>query len=197
MFLKVSEKIVLSGIRDKYIEDGKKDEIIYGLNMFFNLSINIITMVAIGIISDRLWECVLFCWIYKFMRKYSGGFHFESAWICYISSCIMYLCVIGLVSVFPFNTYATSIIVTISSVIIWGSSPVESINKPLEQCEKTVYGKKAKIRTVLVLLSYFAMLFLNPGGANVIAIGIVFVMIFMVAGEIKCIAHKNEITTTQ
>jgi accessory gene regulator B len=109
MFHKVCEKIVLSGIENGTIANEQKDEHLYGMNMLFNVTINIISMVIIGIVTGRPLECIMFCFIYKTIRKYTGGFHFESAWICYISSCVMYLLVMAAILFRNIQRYSVGI----------------------------------------------------------------------------------------
>ena len=64
MFHKICKKIVLHGISSGTIPNEQSNEYIYGMNMLFNVCVNIISMIIIGIITHRLWECVLFCLIY-------------------------------------------------------------------------------------------------------------------------------------
>ena len=145
-------------------------------------------MIIIGIITHRLWECVLFCLIYKIIRKYTGGFHFESAVCCYISSCIMYLVAIVIITYIPFRIYGISAMVLISAIIIWGLSPVEAVNKPLDECEKQVFKKRARFNIVIIVITYMVSLFISNELAYIIGISVISVMLFAIIGKIKLIA---------
>ena len=162
------------------------------MNMLFDICINIISMIIIGIITGRLWECITFCAVYKIIRKYTGGFHFDSSWGCYISSCIMYFVFAAAVAYIPFRIYEVSAMVIISSIIIWSISPVEAINKPLDKTEKRVFKKRARISICVVLVAYIICLFINTEIASVIAYGIMFVMFFAIAGEIKHMVYAEK-----
>lgn len=192
MVQSVCEKIVLSGIRKEYIESEKKDEYLYGMNMFINVCINIASMLIIGILTGMLWECIVFCAVYKIIRKYTGGFHFESSWLCYVSSCIMYLVAMAAIVYIPFKIFEISAIVLFSSIILWVLSPVEAVNKPLDDCEKRVFKKRSRINIAIMFLMYVICLFISNELAYVISIGIISVMLFAVAGKIKNIAHKEK-----
>lgn len=192
MFHQICEKIVSSGIDKGTIPNERCNEYMYGMNMFFNICANIVTMIIIGIITHRLWECVVFCLVYKIVRKYTGGFHFESAFRCYISSCIMYLVAIGIVAYIPFRIYEVSAMVLISAIIIWGLSPVEAVNKPLDKCEEQVFKKRARINIVAILIIYIISLFTYQDVSYVIGIGIIMVMFFAIIGKVKLIRYKKK-----
>ena len=195
--LKVLETYIQTDIRSAidYLKSIKirnpneqSNEYIYGMNMLFNVCVNIISMIIIGIITHRLWECVLFCLIYKIIRKYTGGFHFESAVCCYISSCIMYLVAIVIITYIPFRIYGISAMVLISAIIIWGLSPVEAVNKPLDECEKQVFKKRARFNIVIIVITYMVSLFISNELAYIIGISVISVMLFAIIGKIKLIA---------
>jgi accessory gene regulator B len=192
MFHKVCEKIVLSGIENGTIANEQKDEHLYGMNMLFNVTINIISMVIIGIVTGRPLECIMFCFIYKTIRKYTGGFHFESAWICYISSCVMYLLVMAAIIYIPFKVYEISAIVVISSIIMWMLSPIEAINKPLDECEKRIFKKRARFRLAAVFVAYAFCIFINEQFAYSIAFSVIFATLFAIAGKIKLMCFKEK-----
>ena len=192
MFHTACEKVISRGICSGHIKEEQKDEYIYGMNMFFNVCINIITMIIIGIISGYLWECIVFCLVYKTVRKYVGGFHFESSLHCYISSCFMYFVVIAIMAYIPFKICAVSIMVVISGITMWFISPVESVNKPLDEDEKRVFKKRARVNISVVSMVYIAALFINKDISEVIAIGIILVMFFALAGRLKLMAHIEE-----
>lgn len=185
MFHKVCEKLVLSGIDNGTIEKEQKDEHLYGMNMLFNVTINIISMIIIGIVTGRPLECIIFCFVYKTIRKYTGGFHFESAWTCYISSCVMYLLVMAAIIYIPFKVYEISAIVIISSIVMWILSPIEAINKMLDECEKRVFKKRARFRLIAVVAAYVFCIFINKQFAYSIAFSVIFAVLFAIAGKIK------------
>ncbi len=192
MFQPLCEKVVLNVIQNGNIKAEQKEEYLYGLNMFFNVSVNILSMILIGLITGRLWECTVFCIVYKVIRKYTGGFHFESAVYCYISSCILYFMIIAAIMFIPFKIYEMSAIVILSGIILWILSPVEAINKPLDECEKYVFRKRARINIVLILGVYIISIFFNEELTTVVAISIITVMIFTILGKIKLLVYTKK-----
>ena len=167
------------------MESERKDEYLYGMNMFFDVCINIISMLVIGAVAGRLWECIVFCAAYKFIRKYTGGFHFESQLHCYISSCIMYIIAIYAVNYIPFDIYAASAVTAVSLIVLWILSPVEAVHKPLDECEKDVFKKRARINIAIMFVVYSVCLFVNHEAAYVIAIGITFAALLAVPGKLR------------
>lgn len=193
MFQNVCRKIVIKGISAGNIRTEEKEEYLYGMNIFLNVCLNIVSMIIIGIMTHRLWQCITFCIVHKSIRKYTGGFHFESALFCYISSCIMYFVLIGTIKYIPFRIFEVSIVVLVSSVIIWLISPIEAINKPLDDCEKIVFKKRARINIVIMFVVYSISTYISKEIAQIIAVSIICVMFFALVGKMKNIIYSKKI----
>lgn len=192
MFQPLCERIVLNGIQNGNIKAEQKEEYLYGMNMFFNVSVNILSMIIIGLITSRLWECIVFCIVYKVIRKYTGGFHFESAVHCYISSCVLYFMIIAAISFIPFKICEMSAMVILSAIILWILSPVAAISKPLDKSEKYVFRKRARINIALILAVYIISIFFSEELTNVIAISIITVTFFTILGKIKLLIYTRK-----
>ena len=100
--------------------------------------------------------------------------------------------IIAAIMFIPFKIYEMSAIVILSGFILWILSPVEAINKPLDECEKYVFRKRARINIVLILGVYIISIFFNEELTTVVAISIITVMIFTILGKIKILVYTKK-----
>lgn len=194
MLQHLSEKMVSAAIERKYVKDDEREEYLYALNILFDIIINDITLLLIGLLFHMLCECVVFLISYKIFRKYCGGFHFSTPFKCYLSSCVM--CPIALICVkyIPFHMVLWSISVLIMSTLLFIISPVAATNKPLDEKETAVFGRNARIAVICLFVFYITLMVLNiTSFAKTIAVSIIFVTLFAVVGRIQQDALQKNI----
>ena len=181
---------------DRAIKTGKakaecREEYSYALNVLFSILLNVITAVLLGVLTNRLVEMILFIVVYKFLREYSGGHHAKTAKGCYISSCIMY--VLALVLIECCNYMTTEVIVVmmaISTVTLIVISPVEAEKKPLDDLERKVFGRRARINLVCCAVAFFVLRCWKSWEysqtlSNIIAVALLFVLALAIAGKFE------------
>ena len=100
--------------------------------------------VIFGIITGRLGDVLVFLFFYGTLRSFSGGVHCKSKAGCFCLSMAILLIpiytsewIMGIV-----NTPVLIIIGIMAVVTILILSPVESINKPLDDQERRFYGSE-------------------------------------------------------
>lgn len=194
MLQHLSENMITTAIERKYVKDDEREEYLYALNILFDIIINDITLLAIGLLFHMLWECVVFIISYKILRKYCGGFHFSTSVKCYLSSCVM--CPIALICVkyIPFHMVLWSIPGLIMSTLLFIISPVAAANKPLDEKETAVFGRNARIAVICLFVFYITLMVLSiTSFAKTIAVSIMFVTLFAVVGRIQQYALQNNI----
>jgi len=93
------------------------------------------------------------------IRTYAGGYHAKSQFGCYIFSTVAVTVILMGIKHITFSCFIYFIATLISATVIYVLSPIENINKPLSQKEKTLYGKKSRtlvgIFTTLSLITWF------------------------------------------
>ena len=93
MFRKFSEWAMEYAIKLGYIKKMNRKNI-HGLDLIMSIICTDIIMLAIGLIMKMIPQVIIFGFMYKFIRKYVGGYHCDSALTCLISSSTMCLCVL-------------------------------------------------------------------------------------------------------
>lgn len=189
-------KVQAGQIVDKAIIIGKakaecREEYSYALNVLFSILLNVITAVVLGIVTNRVLEILLFIAVYKFLREYSGGHHAKTAKGCYISSCIMYVLALVLIEFCNYmTTEAIVVMMAISTVILIAISPVEAEKKPLDDLERKVFGRRARINLVCCAVAFFVLRCWKSWEysqtlSNIIAIALLLVLALAIIGKIE------------
>ena len=154
MFRKFSEWAVVYAIRLGYIKEEEQEEYTYGLDLVMSVIASDLTMLIIGIIMKMIPQVIVFVFMYKFIRKYTGGFHCETALTCYLSSSTMCICVLLAIKYLPYNLGVYIVATVLSIGVLFAISPIEAINKPLEEIEVKVFGKRARIVLCITLVIF-------------------------------------------
>lgn len=158
----------------------------YGIKMGILLVINIATALLIGLLLGMVWQCVIFLVAYNPIRSYAGGYHARTSLNCYLLSIPMMLVVLLGIRMIPWNAYLCLICLFIAVMVIGFLAPVEDPNKPLNEREIMVYGRRARIYSILLsgaaIILWFAEL-KQTSLSIVMALGVAAVMLIL--GAIK------------
>lgn len=117
----------------------------FGINRLILFVVNLISALVVGAFCGMLIESVIFSIAYICLRRYSGGYHAQSAGKCYIYSILLIVAALAMVKGFMQVVYVTFPLLLIADWIVFRYSPVESINKPLNQAEHDFFRKTARV----------------------------------------------------
>lgn len=179
---KIADSLVLSGAvpaEDKALYE-------FGIRQGILLVINIATAVLIGMIMGMVWQTIVFLIAYTPIRSYAGGYHAGTQLICYLLSIPMILAVLLGVRFIPWNGYVFSILIVCAGIAVFLLAPVEDRNKPLDQLERAVYGKKARMISVILIAAAISLWLagaVQSALSVAMALGVITVM--LVLGSIK------------
>lgn len=186
MLHKLSECIVVYAIENGLLEKEKAEEYIYGLELSTSVLINYISVLIIGCIMGMLPEAALFLFLYVTVRRFAGGFHFESQMVCYLSMCIISPLVLLVIKYGSNNIWLCSTAMTVSVLTVLLLSPVPSANKPIDERERLVYGRFSRTLIITIGMIYIALCFCGCINiAKTISCAIFVVAIFEILGKIK------------
>lgn len=148
----VSKKIIGFIQRNEIISEQDKEIYLFGLILMLRISLNLLTLLVIGVCFNMLGESMIFAICSVMIRTYSGGFHADDPIVCHgISVTIIILMLLSIK--FGLWNLPISFVLMISSIgIILRYAPVEHKNKPLEENEMRMYRK------ILFLIVFFWVL---------------------------------------
>lgn len=168
----------------------------YGIKMGLLMVINIVTAVLIGLFLGMIWQCIIFLAAYNPVRTYAGGSHANTPLKCYLFSIPAMFAILFGIKLIPWNGYAVVIVLILAGAVIWLLAPVEDANKPLDQLERKVYGRKARIY-MAVLAGLAVVLWLaelkQSSLSIVMALGVASVMLILGAVKNKKLEDRQEV----
>lgn len=123
----------------------------YGLQQGFVLLLNILTILALGLLNHMLPESVIFLFAYTPLRTFAGGFHARTQLRCYFGGIVLTQAVLLAMRWIPHTPVIITILGLAAFFIIFALAPVADVNKPLTLKEKTVYRQKAHILLIGLL----------------------------------------------
>lgn len=147
-------------VRKNIIVEDKSEIYCYGFKLIFADVVNFAIVLTLGIILKRFAESVIFLICLCGLRRFSGGFHAKTFWLCRTSMTAAYLCVAVLTDAvvrFEYKLPVTLLLNAASFAFICKYAPAEHPNKPLTDEKKRVNKIKAIITSCF--LSAISILF--------------------------------------
>ena len=128
----------------------------YGIYSFLFSCVPFALVLVLSIPLNMAWEGILLIVPFFFLRKFTGGFHFQSALPCLVTSTLLLLASLaGIKALLPKPPLlAVYLAVYLSLIPIFLLSPIDSINRKLSLKEQRVFR-----RTAIGLGCFFAALF--------------------------------------
>jgi accessory gene regulator B len=179
---RIADSLVKAGAAP--IEDKALYE--FGIREGIFLVINIATALLIGLLLGMLWQCVIFTLAYNPIRSYAGGYHAGTRRKCYLFSILAVSAVLLGIRLIPWNDYIVVISVIVAGIIVLTLAPVEDANKPLDELETKVYGRRARI--LLAVLSILAVGLWFAGVEQValaVVMALVLITVMLILGAVK------------
>lgn len=152
---KISAHSITQSLIDNGVISNESRELYeFGINQMIVSIVNLIITLVIGLCFHMVWQLFVFMLTYIPLRKFCGGIHAQTQLRCYIASIVMLCTVCILLKYVNFSTIMLIISYLISASAIVILSPVEDLNKPLDNDEHKVYKKISII--VLIVESLIA-----------------------------------------
>ena len=160
MFKMYIDRFVNILVKSGKCKEEDKAIVKYGLIVFCEILINVLTTIVIGLIFNMFYESIIFLCGFSFLRSYTGGYHAEKGYICYIFSTvilILALVVNKLILDIIYIEFVLSILLIISVVIILLYAPVDNKNKVLDEDEKIYFKKRIRLNLIVEIFLIIAL----------------------------------------
>ena len=180
---KTAKLITQYFIRKNIILKEKADIYCYGLKLIFADIINFSIIILLGFLLNRIFESIAFLIALCGIRRFSGGFHAKTFWLCRLSMMATYICVMEVVSIILHTNMQLPLILLCDIIVIIFISifaPVEHPNKPLSQSQRKQNKRKAVITTVFLSFFSIFLVFIKINLGVTISITLVAVMFLMI-----------------
>lgn len=154
MYRKITQRITDSLIKGEIIESDNCDVYEYGMEIVISDLVYFTLAVLTAIGTKTLFETFLFYIGFFSIRKYAGGFHANSYWMCHLLFLANQIGMIILQAILPVTSllYLTVGITFISVCCIFLFAPVANENRSYTECEQKKFAISSRIISVLTAL---------------------------------------------
>lgn len=142
MITKVSQKVTDRLLSRNVIKDEDYEIYQYGLEQIFTSIMDLMTLLAIGVIMGMIWQCIIFVLSFMLLRKYAGGYHASTPLRCYLLTTLIITVALSVMKYIEINYFIYWGLFISSSIVTFLLSPMESENKRLDDIERIVYRKQ-------------------------------------------------------
>lgn len=159
MLKSVSSKIADTLESKGIIQKSDKEVCAYGLRQMILSVLNFSTTLIIGLLMERFVCAMIFTIAYIPLRIYAGGYHASTPKRCWVFSALMLIAALSILKYAPLlwlKNLTPLSLVSIAVIILL--SPVEDINKPLDDKEHQVYRVRAITVMFIEIIAFTAFL---------------------------------------
>lgn len=184
MLTKLSQIIVDFFVKEDVVSEEQREIYQYGIELSVSTLMGLFIVLAIGVLSRRFTESVIFYIVFCLTRAFCGGFHAHSHLLCKVT----FICVLILVLVMDLvldniEIYYWFVLYLYSLTIVYAFAPVENPNKRLTSYDK----KRCKIISIIFMVVWLVamILFYSFGSElyHIVALTLFFVANLMLLGK--------------
>lgn len=155
MLRRIADSIAVLFLKKNIINEDELPVYQYGMQVLICNIAGMLTVLIVGILISRLVESIIFITIYATLRIYTGGYHARTPLVCNIVFLGTYLVTVMLEAL-KVNNSVVWIMYLLSCLIILRFSPIENVNKELDEKDKEIYRNKSLIISTLLLMILLA-----------------------------------------
>lgn len=191
----IAKKITELLIDDDIIKKIDKDIYIYGIELFLISVLEIMFILLISIVVGNFLETAIFLAAFLPIRIYSGGYHADTKWKCFIILIAVYVIFTICLKVIPWGIYSILFMVVsiITIICVALMAPLKNKNKTFNEREYKSYkiisiclsSAEGIILTIMILLNLINMI------SKSIALSLLTVLISLIAGKVKNIFGRR------
>ena len=157
MITKLSHIIADFFIRQKVVPEEQREVYEYGFELCISSVIGILIVLAIGLVSGRFWESVVFYIVFCFTRLFTGGYHAPNHLLCKVTFAGALLAVLAADWLLKeIESYYWFILHFYSLIIVCQFAPIENPNKELSERQKV----RCKVISIIAMAVWLAVMFL-------------------------------------
>ena len=165
----------------------------YGI---FHLLLNIIDTISIlllAVLFHEVMPTVFYIICFCTLRKYAGGYHAKTVFTCYLLTLTAALGMLVLLRQFDFIAPFQFVLWFISGIIILLFSPIQNVNKILDDIEKVIYQKRTIITWLIQTIGMVLLYRLDFSNClEAILISHMYVSISMIVGKMRLFEKENK-----
>ena len=183
-------------------QSGRIEEYAYGYELLISTVINLAIILIIGAAFGAITEAIIFISAFALLRTIAGGYHAKSHVVCILIFSLVFLFFAFIVRnvLSGFLLPYVTLIVLVSSVIIYSKAPVAAPNKPFSTKKKTRFKKLCGIISCINLFLCISFIMVPALQTSILASyfsGVFAASLSLVAAGLINNNHKEANTNVQ
>lgn len=184
MLTKLSQIIVDFFVKEDVVSEEQLEIYQYGIELSVSTLMGLFIVLAIGVLSRRFTESVIFYIVFCLTRAFCGGFHAHSHLLCKVTFiCVLILVLVMDLVLYNIEIYYWFVLYLYSLTIVCAFAPVENPNKRLTSYDK----KRCEIISIIFMVVWLVamILFYSFGSElyHIVALTLFFVANLMLLGK--------------
>lgn len=160
MIGRISESISAWLLKEKVVEYSNQELFSYAAYCLLFGMLPIFIILVLGFTCGMVYEGIIMLIPYMLIRKFSGGYHLNSPTVCLICSSLLLSLALALVKFISCTNHLHlfSLATSISVVILYILSPIDSDARRLSERERLVFRNVSRIIALCTFLIYIGLL---------------------------------------
>lgn len=129
---------------EELISPEEEEIYLFGTEKMVDGIISAVSFFVIACLVGRVWELLIFLIAFKTLREYAGGYHASTRAGCYIITMGMMITVLSIQNYIHIHSHVAVGLWIVCGFVLFCLAPIEAENKPLDEEEMNLYGRKAK-----------------------------------------------------
>lgn len=193
---KIAEKLTSYIIEKEVISNEDYEIYKYGFLTGIEILLCVITCFIISMKLQMIYECAAFFFVFISLRSFVGGLHMNSFMACYWCSVITLFITLMMIKYYPVSNEASMVAIISEALLVWKMSPVENINRPVDEGEAKIFSLRIKRILAAICVGALFVYLLNWNEIlNTTMYTLLVIFISMILGMIKnktdCKGHNN------
>ena len=192
---KLSKHICNYLLSTKVINEDYIEVYIYGTELLLSFIISTSIILAIGLITNRFINTIVFLTVFTLLRRFTGGFHANTYLTCKLFTIGTYLAVLLVSEKLTINHISFLMLSLFGLIIIclWG--PIEHPNKPITDSSKKRFKTLSIILYSILSLLGIGTIRLSGTLSSVVCYSLTSVIALMILSILKKGTSNNEETS--
>ncbi len=184
---KLLDKLMKFIVGNENLDNEQAEIVRYGLEIFIIKFAFFGAAMVISIFMDSFIQYLIFIMLFSMLRSYAGGYHANTRTACFVLSMLVIMASLAVLKIVRTYTYIMFPIfgaAVIFSIIIWRLAPIDTENKRLDENEKNIFRKRARVILALEMLGGIIVYFINKTVSCAAMLAVIISGVLLLAGYI-------------
>lgn len=149
--------------KNNVVNDKEIDIYAYGIELIFSFLFGVIGIILLGALLNQFLNAVVYVLSLSALRAFSGGYHADRYWKCFIFSILTFATVLLVHYILPNNVLIYASVLIISACLLMLIAPTKSAKNPKTPEENARDKYLTRLITItFVMIALIGLFFVTP-----------------------------------